>query len=269
MARERVTVGDIEIIALSDGVSDSPVNRIFPQVPEAEWKRYPEAFSKPGTLTINFGCYVLRSAQGSILVDTGNGPGRNGTLLDDMKRQGVKVEEVRNVVATHLHGDHYGWNMLEDGKPRFPNATYWVPKKDWEYFGQPEQTKGWGAGFLTQVLPLERAGLLKLVDGETSITPEVKAFPTPGHTPGHTSYGVSSQGQSGIILGDVFIFPFQAQEVDWHCTWDGDFETARKTRRAILTRAEQDNPVVAASHMPAPGLGRFTQREGRRFWQVL
>ena len=98
--------------------------------------------------------------------------------------------------------------------------------------------------------------------GEHSLTRELTAVPTPGHTPGHVSILVTSQGQRALVLGDAAHSPVQIQEPDWVSRADMDPELTRQTRRALLDRLEREEILVAAGHFEAPGFGRIVRLEG-------
>ncbi|MCH9017700.1 MAG: MBL fold metallo-hydrolase, partial [Chloroflexi bacterium] len=120
-----------------------------------------------------------------------------------------------------------------------------------------------------QVLPLQESGVMELIDGEYEITPELTTYPTPGHTPGHNSIRVTSNGEHAFILGDVAHSPIQAHYTDWCPEFDIDQETARATRHAVLDMLEAEGTLVSAGHFPDPGFGRFVRGEDRRFWQGI
>ena len=271
MADYQVTVGDVEIISISDGTNEFPAAHVFPGVTAAEWERYPGTVSSEGKLKTNFGCFIIRSEGQTILVDTGIGPGLPGRLLDELRTKGVDLNEIAVVAITHLHPDHVGWSVSEEGgkeRPTFSKARYRVPKIDWDHFRQPQVLEQ-AVHMKNKVLPLEESGVLDLMEGETAITGEVTMLPTPGHTPGHMSVAILSQGQRGFIMGDVTNFPFQAQETAWELLFDYDKELARRTREAVLERLEREGSIVGAGHFLPPSLGRFVRTEGRRYWQGL
>jgi glyoxylase-like metal-dependent hydrolase (beta-lactamase superfamily II) len=169
------------------------------------------------------------------------------------------------VIFTHLHGDHTGWNLLrENGQPRFGRARYWVPRGDWDTgIGEDRE----GGSFNRDIRPLEALGVLELIEGERALTPSLVTLPTPGHTPGHTSIVVRSNGQEAYIIGDAFITPVDVAEPEWPTAWDGDKAETVRTRKMLLQRIEPANALVGASHLPAPSIGRFVVVNGRRTWQ--
>ena len=273
MPTYKTRIGQVEVVAFSDGVGEFEPTAFWPKIPMDAWAKYPGSLSPAGKFTPNFGCYALRSAGRTILVDTGIGPGTTGLgqgrLGNEMLLKGVSADEVSTVVFTHLHPDHVGWNLVaEDGRPRltFPKARYLIPKGDWEFFTSPKGLETFPY-IKDTVLPLRGLGVLDLIEGEKALTREVTTLPTPGHTPGHISLLITSGGQRGIILGDVAHTPVQAQETDWTMSYDADEEQARQTRHRLFDRLEKEGVFIAAGHFPTPGFGHLVRREGRRYWQ--
>jgi glyoxylase-like metal-dependent hydrolase (beta-lactamase superfamily II) len=107
------------------------------------------------------------------------------------------------------------------------------------------------------------------MEGEHRITRDLTAVPTPGHTPGHVSILITSQGQQALVLGDAAHNPVQLQEPDWVSRADMDPDLTRKTRKALLDRLEREQILVAAGHFAAPGYGRIVRLDGRRYWRGL
>ena len=273
-----VSIGNVDIISLSDGRLEFSPADFFPSVAAETWEPYRDQLSAEGKLVMNVGSFLLRSDGKVVLVDTGLGQSPQGVenvvwglLLKDMTSRGVRPEEVDLVVITHLHKDHVGWNLVRDDgayRPTFSNATYWVPRRDWGIF-----TRRAGMRMFSyikhQVMPLEGLGLLSFMEGEQRLTSEISALPTPGHTPGHTSILVSSQGERGVVLGDAAHLPAQVQETDWSPRADTDPAQSRTTRRDLMERLELDGSLVMAGHFPEPGFGRLVRVEGRRYWKAL
>ena len=267
MAQYRVTVGNVEMVSLTDAHGERSPVEVFPDSTMEIWRReFPDLLDANGNIRPRFGPVAVRSGGRLIVVDTGIGA-PDGRFLEDLREKGVDRDAVDLVVTTHLHPDHVGWN-LTDGRPTFPNARYLVPRADWEYWTQPSVLEG-APHVRQQVMPLEDLKVLDLIEGEYRITDELTTIPTPGHTPGHISILISSGGQRGIILGDVAHSPAQAHYTDWSPSFDVDPDLARQTRHRVLDQAEQEGALVHAGHFPEPGFGRFVRREGRRYWQAL
>ena len=272
-------IGDVEILALSDGMLEFDLCNFFPTIPGEDWQPHASHLTHEQKVRFNLGSYLIRSSGRTILVDTGLGPRPAdmpdvpwGELLRDFQAQGVRPDEVDMVVLTHLHRDHVGWNLVREGEryvPTFPNARYWMTAKDWETCHQPEHQPQRYPNAPTCVWPLEELNLIEFMHDEHSLTRELTAVPTPGHTPGHVSLLITSQGQRALVLGDAAHSPVQFEEPDWCSRADMDPDLTRQTRRALLDRLEREEIIVAAGHFQAPGFGRVVRLEGRRYWRGL
>ena len=288
MPEGRLTVGNVEILALNDNDSALPLNQTFPDVPFEAWapyqQRYPEGFDGTDNIRIHFECYLLRSQGRTILVDTGagsmaNNPGTvaafaggvDGRLMAELQAAGVAPESVDTVFLSHLHPDHVGWNLSQGGaNPRatFPRARYLFHQADWDAFQSPRDEELFGFKFWAETIgPLEKLGLTDVLSGERAITNEITAIPTPGHTPGSMSLSIVSAGQRALILSDVFHGPAQVTEPEWVFSFDMDPAQAVRTRKQMIDRAEAENAVMAICHHD--GFGRVVRVEGRRYWQGI
>jgi glyoxylase-like metal-dependent hydrolase (beta-lactamase superfamily II) len=266
-----ITVGRVEITALTDMEGAFfRLDQVFPGVMEDQWEpyrhRYPWAFADREILRGRVGSYVLRSSEGTVLVDTGVGPqamGAGGRLLVELENAGVYPEDVDTVFLTHLHGDHLGWSVKPDGEPVFPEARYVTQAAEWEI----------SAPYLGRAIAgLDDLGVLELLDSEQPVSEELTAIPTPGHSPGHSSLLVSSGGEQALVSGDAIVHPAQATEPTWNVHFDMDKEQAARTREMLLAWLEADGMIVAAGHIPGSGFGRVVRdegEEGRRYWQPL
>ena len=291
MADRSMIVGNVEVSHLYDLVADMPMtlDQLFPTVPAEAWepyrREYPGLFGSGNTWRYHAGCYLVRSRGRTLLVDTGVGPSSlglatwlktGGKLPDRLRAAGVSPEDVETVVFTHLHPDHVGWNLQRDGgqhRPTFPRARYVAHRADWETFHRLEVQRameGVAPGFVQETLtPLEALGVLDLADGERSLTEEVTALHTPGHTPGSMSLLITSGGERAIIVGDAVAHPAQVEHPDWGFAFDFDGEVALRTRNQLLERIEAEGLTMTACHFPEPGFGRVVRLEGHRVWQAL
>ena len=287
---DKITVGNVEIMAVLDMVPPPRApEAMFPDVSSDDWTPHQDILES-GQLQLYYGVWVVRSQGKTILVDTGMGPGphphlggRTGNLYEALRpilippnrASNTNVspsDEVDIVVHTHLHGDHVGWNLRYSGgmpAPYFRRARYLVPRLDWEYFIQPKVLEE-RPYIKTQVLPLQRLRKMDLVEGEYNVTGEVTTFPTPGHTPGHQAILINSQGQKAMIVGDVLHTKAQVFEPSWTPWVDVDKGASRRSREALLDRAEREDYVVAAGHFhPNDHIGKVIRQDGRRYWQPV
>src|SRR5690606_35170524 len=131
------------------------------------------------------------------------------------------------------------WNTtFVDGKwaPTFPNAQYIFCEREFNYWKSEPQSElaDDRQGFATCVLPVYEAGLAKLVPDDYRVTPEVSLISTPGHTPGHVSILIESEGERAVISGDVLHHPCQLARPDWGTPYDTDTKLAAESRKKLL-----------------------------------
>ena len=186
---------------------------------------------------------------------------------------GADAKSVTHVVVTHFHSDHLGWcTNLVDGRwePMFPNARYLFPKVDFEAAraaherGEP---KVLGGAFEDSVLPVYKAGLVDLVDGEGEIAGCLQVESMPGHTPGALHYRLRSRGEEGVFPGDVMHNALQIAMPHINTWVDGHAEQARATRALFLKRAAERNALIMPGHFGWPHCGyvRGASEKGYRF----
>ena len=82
----------------------------------------------------------------------------------------------------------------------------------------------------------------------------VTAVGTPGHSIGHTSYLVESQGESVFLIQDVSNHPaLSLEHPGWHLAYDQDPVAAEATRRRTLEWLAREQLPVQGFHFPFPG----------------
>ena len=283
MAGNRVTIGNVEITSLSDGILEFDLCNFFPNhKSDDEWQGYRQHLVDGHKVRFNLASYLIRSDGRTIIVDTGMGARPAdapdvpwGELMYDFQSHGIRTEDIDMVVMTHLHRDHVGWNLVPPAReggnyaPTFPNARYWFSAKDWEACHDPDIMPARFPNAPASVWPLEDLGLIEFMEGEHVLTSELTAFPSPGHTPGHMSIMVSSQGERAIILGDAIHNQAQVNETDWESRADMDPEQTRITRGKLMEQLETEDILGIIGHFPYPGFGKVVRAAGRRYWQPL
>ena len=276
----RVRVGDAEITGLVDRQHPLSPEWHYPDVPAEAWDPYREMLSDEAFALLNFRAFLVRADGRTILIDTGWGPKHTppgapaspARLPEELAEVGATFEDVDLVVFTHLHADHVGWNLAYDGpegsrpSPRFSGARYLVPADDWAHYNKVEKMH---PNIAEQALPLADLGVLDTFEGEHQVSPSLRALPTPGHSPGHSSFVLSSGGERCFVLGDLAHHPIIAAETHWVHRFDWNPEQAREQRERVIGQLEDEGTLVAAGHFPQPGFGRFVRVDGRREWRPI
>ena len=120
------------------------------------------------------------------------------------------------------------------------------------------------AGMNDSVQPIFAANLARLVELDHVLCPEIRLMPTIGHTPGHVSVAIESQGERAVITGDVIHHPAQIARPDWSVRFDSDEADARATRKALLDEWAETPILVIGTHFPPPTAGR-ARRDGATY----
>lgn len=274
----RVLLGDFEVTAISDGTVKLPVTKLL----------HGHAHEHAAALKKNFlgeevdtsvNTYLINTGKHLVLVDAGAaslfGP-TLGNLAANLKAAGYKPEQVDAVLITHMHPDHVGGLMNGDQRA-FPNATVYIDKKDVDFWlskanmdAAPADSKGFFQGAMASVNPYVAAGKLKAFEGSMDILPGIKAQSAYGHTPGHTVYEVSSQGQKLLLWGDLMhVAAVQFNKPSVTIAFDTDSKAARKQREAAFAEAAKAGYLVGVTHVSFPGLGHL-QKNGKGYnWVPL
>lgn len=268
---QAIVLGQLQLAVLDDGAFPFPMREFFSNVAEPAWRQYVPA-DEEGKAPVGHNCALVRSAKELIVIDTGYGDdthgGRTGHMLAELARTGYRRGDVTMVVLTHAHGDHCGRNtMVLKGvrRPAFPNAAYFLGRRDWDWFsGQRGEMHHFAQNFQA----LADAGVLRLVDGEVQLTPEVRLIQTPGHTPGHMSVLMESRGESAIYLGDLCHHPVQVEHPEWVSSFDTDPQVTRESRARIFAMAAQKDALVICPHAKYPGMGRVRRVAGGYAWEA-
>lgn len=273
-------VGEFAIDVVSDGYTRLDGGAVFGLVPRLLWEPVigRENIDEEYKIRLGLNCTVVRRGKDVVLLETGMGnkqtpevreksfPGDYGYLLQALEQVGLQPGDVTAVVNTHLHADHCGWNTIRDGdrlKATFPNARYYVQAGEYEVAMHPnERTRG--TYFAENFEPLYKSGQLELVEGQRELLPGVTFLPTPGHTQDHASVVVESQGQSAIYMGDMVHHAVQMERPAWIAAFDVLPLVSLETKKVIAARAIAENSLLICVHNEFPGVGRLTERNGRR-----
>jgi glyoxylase-like metal-dependent hydrolase (beta-lactamase superfamily II) len=271
-------LGNVEYFIVSDGEWRMDGGAIFGVVPKVLWEMIlpPDELNR---VPMALNCLLIISEGKRILVDTGFGrkvpakqsrqlalQRREGDLLDALQRLGYGPQDIDIVINTHLHSDHCGGNTIDHGdgpEPAFPKAEYWIQRVEWAEARYPnERTR---KTYLPENFqPLGSAGQLRLLHGDTRVTSEVRCIVSRGHSPGHQSVIIESDGNTGIYLGDLAARAVFLERLAWTTAFDSEpFETIA-SKRAIRDWALQRDALLFFGHDVRISTGRLS-RAGDEF----
>lgn len=261
---QRFKLGSYEVTVIHDGqaVREGPHPLFGPNQSADDVAALMQQNALPEKkVALPFTPVIVNTGSELVLFDTGNGAARRaggvGKLRAVMQQAGYTPEQVDVVVITHMHPDHIG-GMMEGETPAFPNARYVIGETEYNFWTDTARATGPTEGLhklaMSNVAPFaEKMTFLK--DGATAVA-GVSAVATPGHTPGHMSYRVDSDGKSLMITGDIanhFVIAFQ--KPDWGFGFDADKAAASATRRKVLGQLASEKMPFIGYHMPFPAIG--------------
>jgi glyoxylase-like metal-dependent hydrolase (beta-lactamase superfamily II) len=222
-------------------------------------------------------CLYVQTGKHNVMIDTGEGPGDNtttGKLLENLKANGINIEDIDTVINTHAHIDHLGGNTDLKGNANFPNARYVIYKKEWDYWqGRIKLKPGEELKNETMHIPVVRRALTSIEDRydlikeDVDIVPGVRYVPVPGHTPGNTMVVLTSEKKQLFIVGDLLHETAEFNQPDLWAYWDTSPEEATRTRAEVVSRAVATKALVFIGHFPFPGLGYIVKKNGTFEWQ--
>ena len=238
---------------------------------------FPHFVTPEGAIKLPFQALLVEAHGMKLVVDTciGNDKPRkelgmqalHTDFLEKCIAAGFGRNGVTHVVCTHLHVDHVGWNtMLEDGKwvPTFPKARYLIGRREYEHWLSETDDEANLAILADSVTPIFEAGLAEQVEMDHRISSEVRLIPTSGHTPGHVSVLIESNGKTAVITGDMIHHPCQIAHPDWCPDVDVDKRASTATRRAMLKDWAEQPVLVIGSHFSAPTAG-YIKKDGATY----
>lgn len=260
------TVGRVKITNVVEIGATGGTRFILPQATPEEAQKMPwlvpHYANAEGRLRLNVQSWIVETPSHKIIVDTciGNDKanrsvpvwnGLNKPFLNDLAAAGYPIDTIDTVLCTHLHVDHVGWNTtLLGGKwvPTFANARYLFGKTEYEHWAAHSPEGEHRAVFEDSVQPIVDAGRADLIGSDHRIGDEISLISTPGHTPGHMSLLVTSDGQQALLTGDVAHHPCQMAHLDWSSTADSDPVQSIETRKMLFSRFADTPALVFGGH---------------------
>jgi len=275
----RITLGDFEVTALSDGTHVFPVDTVMTNITQQQALQDLADVDLKLPIQGSINAFLINTGSKLILVDSGAGALYGtccGKLMAHLRAAGYQPQQVDEVLITHLHKDHAG-GILRDSQAAFPNAVLRVSQAEADYWLTPAN-KTSAPDFLSTffdaaqaaVAPYQAAGHYQPYKNFGPLEPGIDALPAPGHTPGHAAYLVQSKGQQLLVWGDIvhvsgIQFPHPAATVKY----DSSEANAQTTRKQLLELATSKHLIVAAAHIAFPGFGHIRLHQGEYQWLPL
>jgi len=264
-----LTLGGWRIHTLETGFLWLDGGSMFGSVPKALWSRM-QAPDAQNRIRLAMRCLLLERDQRRVLVDVGIGDKLSPKLMEiyrvelgehtlerALAAMDLGIEDVTDVVLTHLHFDHAaGATRVSGGslRPRLPKARYYVQRRNLENARHPNPRER--ASYMAENFePLAEAGVLDLVDGAHSPWPGIELFTAEGHTRGQQLVRVS--GPEGALYYVADLIPTASHvRIPFVMGYDVAAIETMEEKRALLSRAAAERAWVCLEHDPDVALAR-------------
>lgn len=265
----RFRVGALTVTVVTDGTALRPdatqglvVNASRDQVAAAM-----QAAGIAGTAIRNpYNVTFVEGAAGLIALDAGTGGFPNtdtGSLHANMRAAGLDPARVTRIIHTHFHGDHIGGLTRGDGTAVFPQATVAVSEREWAFWTDAgeesratEARRPAFANVRRRFAPY--AERITRFGPDAEVAPGIRAVPSTGHSPGHTSFLIHDGNAQALVVGDAITTPmFFVVNPEWYPIFDMDPAMAVETRKRLLDRAATERMPVVGYHFDMPATGRI------------
>jgi len=256
----RLSLGDFELISVSDGTYHLDGGTFFGVIPKSMWSKKITP-NEHNLISSGLNSVVVRTGKHTVLIETGIGNkltekmikiyGQPAKLLDNLSAAGLAPEDIDIVINTHLHFDHCGWNTILKGStlvPTFPKAKYYVQEGEWQY------TRGTldrdAISYISANYdPLVSSGQMVLLKGDQDILPGISVEVFPGHTRHMQAVMVRSGGKTACYISDLI--PTTAHlDLVWGMAFDlFPLETIANKKR-YYARAISEKWITMFTHDP-------------------
>jgi len=254
-------VGDFEISCIQAGVYWWDGGVIFGVVPKTLWSRKIAADSL-NRIPLAFNCYLIRTGEHTILVETGGGdkmdprarervnlPPEDEPLATVIAAHGFDPESIDIVINSHLHWDHCGGNTVLTGGPAlaaFPGARYFASRGEWDH-AHKRLLRDSVSYIDANYDPLVESGQMTLVDEDCEVVPGVRMCRAPGHTRDMMVVVAQSGGRTFCFLSDLV--PFAAHlKPTWMTAFDLYPLETIESKMHWLDAAAEGNWACAFAH---------------------
>ncbi|MEU9123168.1 MBL fold metallo-hydrolase [Streptomyces sp. NPDC048506] len=272
-------LGETKVTYVPDGAVQLIPRSWLPDTTDEVWAAHPEYLDATGNLVAGIGGLLVERGARALLIDAGFGPQslpaepgaaygaiHGGALLDNLAALGRGPEEIEAVAFTHLHLDHLGWAWHPapgSDRPAFAHADYLVAEPEWSQRHLLE-AHGTGKETLAALEPYVRT----VSDGE-EVFPGVRMHLTPGHTPGHAAYVITSGGRRLIAFGDALHSPIQVDHPEWSAAPDHDSARSADFRRRLVAELQEPDTIGFGVHFADVVFGQVRPDGDGPAWRPL
>ncbi len=228
----------MKIIPLSEGTFTIDKTKLFVPFDNAK----DNLRSRPaGSLLVEIQPFVVITSKDILLLDTGLGFEKNGTLQlhQNLMDAGINPSEVTKVLMSHLHKDHAGAVGIEreglGGRLSLSNATYYVQRTELAFAFE----KGFPSFIAEELGCLQNAEQVKLLEGNGTIDDYIYYEITGAHSPNHQIFWIKENDET-IFYGADDAPQLQQMKHKFVAKYDFDGKKAMELRQQWWERGEKE-----------------------------
>ena len=274
-----LTLGSYRVHTLDTGFLWLDGGSMFGSVPKPLWSKSHPADDR-NRIRLATRCLLIEGEGRRVLVDVGVGDKFPPKLVDiyrveqqahtlegSLASLGMTVDDVTDVVLTHLHFDHAGGSTRREGDrlvPRLPRARYYVQHRNYENANNPNPRER--ASYMPENFqPLMDAGVLTLWDGPQKPWPGFELFTADGHTRGQQLLRVSGKGGTVYFVADLI--PTRSHvRIPFVMGYDVCAIKTMEEKTTLLERAASEGAWICLEHDPEIALARPERRDDDFAW---
>jgi len=258
---QTLSLGDFELIVVSDGVYHLDGGAFFGVVPKALWqkKATPDEHNR---VPLGLNSVVVRTGKHTVLIETGIGNklpeklrriyGQPAQLLEGLSAAGISPDDIDVVINTHLHFDHCGWNTVRRGDQfvaTFPKASYYVQAGEWRH-GRRQLERDAISYISANYDPLVANEKMQLLHGDQDIVPGISVKVFAGHTRHMQAVFVESAGKTACYISDLI--PTTAHlDLTWVMAFDLFPLETIESRKRFYSQAIPETWLTLFTHDPS------------------
>jgi glyoxylase-like metal-dependent hydrolase (beta-lactamase superfamily II) len=279
-------LGNLNLHLVSDGLFKLDGGAMFGVIPKPLWVKQKPADER-NRVTFGTNCLLVESGDRLVLIDTGLGDKHDAKFLDiyavnaertklpeSIAAAGFELGDVTDVLLSHLHFDHCGWNTRRNASgaavPTFPKARYWLERGEVEHARNPTE-RDRASYFPENYEPLFAAGVVELFDGGDTgadVAPGVRAVKAPGHNADMCVIELDGgSGARGAFWADLL--PTVAHvPLPWIMAYDLYPLTTLASKKSWLPRAARESWLGFFEHDAETPWARIVEEKPGKFATV-
>lgn len=267
-----IEIGGYQLYPIETGTFWLDGGAMFGTIPKVMWEKAHKPDSS-NRIKMAMRTLLIRGNGKNILVDCGLGDkggekfislfnvDQKQTNLEwSLKKIGLTNSDITDVILTHLHFDHaggatqkqsaekYGKLTGNEWQPSFPNAVYYLQRKNLETAQNPNPRER--ASYLPEIyVPLVEQDQLKLLDGDTQLFDHIEVVVSNGHTQAQQLVKISDKKNMLWYGGDIF--PMRSHlPLPWIAGYDLQPLVMLEEKKKFLTEIVENQGIIFYEHDP-------------------